>query len=257
MRPRLLSCVMFLVLYFLQIVLCAADTQVIRIGATPYNPPFESLNNANGGFAGFEVEILNEVCKRMQATCMYKPILAYDIVDALTYGEIDIAITGFTKPQVVTQNNLIFSLSYAPSYAQFMVLQSSNIKTSYELNNKIIGIRKTVIEPISSFHILLQNLYHGSITLKDDYITIDDLINALNKGEVYAVLANAATLAYWDNNNPGVYKLLDKPIDTLVGYRVISTTPNMALMSKINHTLITMFEDGSWKSIYDRYFMIQ
>ena len=48
----------------------AAIPQKIRIGTDPTYAPFES-KNAKGELVGFDIDLANELCKRIKAQCTY------------------------------------------------------------------------------------------------------------------------------------------------------------------------------------------
>ena len=48
----------------------AAVPKTLRIGNDPTYPPFES-KNAQGQLVGFDIDLANEICKRIAAQCTY------------------------------------------------------------------------------------------------------------------------------------------------------------------------------------------
>lgn len=48
----------------------AAVPQSLRIGTDPTYPPFES-KNAQGQLVGFDIDLANEICKRIKTKCTY------------------------------------------------------------------------------------------------------------------------------------------------------------------------------------------
>ena len=48
----------------------AAVPKTLRIGTDPTYPPFES-KNAQGQLVGFDIDLANEICKRIETKCSY------------------------------------------------------------------------------------------------------------------------------------------------------------------------------------------
>ncbi len=222
------------------------------IGATIGNPPFVSLSDNRDHFIGFEVDIMNVICNKLNLSCTYKPILASEILAGLANGTIDVAITAVIIPSI-QQQNLIFSLPYLPSNAQFMTLKTSSINKVADLPTKRIGVRRGTLDSGLMFANFVRRMFKNKITVKT-YLSMPELINGLSQGEVDAIFANTYSLYYWNNLSQNTYKLLDKPIEVGNGYGFITTSKNFSFTQKANLILEGMMTDGSYITLYNKYF---
>lgn len=99
------------------------DWKTIRIATEGAYAPW-NFNEAGGKLAGFEIDLANELCKRMKAECT---IVAQDwdgIIPALQASKYDVimAAMNITDKRLETIN---FSSVYAAAPASFAVLKSS------------------------------------------------------------------------------------------------------------------------------------
>ena len=97
----------------------AKDYEVIRFGTDPTYPPFAS-KNADGSLVGFEIDIGNALCERLQATCKWVEIDFDGMIPSLKARKIDgilatMAVTparekviDFSSEVMTTPNALVF-----------------------------------------------------------------------------------------------------------------------------------------------------
>ena len=107
----------------------AAIPQKIRIGTDPTYAPFES-KNSKGELVGFDIDLANELCKRIKAQCTYVENPLDALIPSLKAKKIDVIMsslsitenasrrlpspTNSTRPIHVWwwRNRLIFSLRW-------------------------------------------------------------------------------------------------------------------------------------------------
>ncbi len=235
---------LFLMLWF---ALSLSYAQNLTIGTTSQNPPFNSLADQKDHFYGFDIDIMGEICNRIQARCQFIPLLFNSLFTQLSTENIDLAIAAI----VITpyrQQEFLFSLPYLESRGQFITLQQSNINTLENIPNKKIGTRLG-----TPFKELAFSLYKNSVTLVD-VLDIADLMDSLNNKTIDVALMDAEAAKNWVMNNSNVYKLIGAPIPVGGGYGIMANPNQGALISQINQALLHMEDDGTYLKIYTRYF---
>lgn len=218
------------------------------VGTMHYAPPFEIIYKANQKeyFMGFDIDIMNEVCKRINTECQYRSFIYKYLFDAVQTKKVDLAIASITiTPE--RKQVFLFSMPYLQSSAQFLTLSTSPIKEKDGLVNKRIGIQSgTVLITLAKTRFSDAQL----LTLDDE----KELMQAIITGKVDAVLLDDASASYWVNNNNNLFKLLGKRIPLGLGYGIMSDLKNSALVERIDTALIEMQDDGSYLDIYKKYF---
>ena len=237
---RLLLCIILLSLQLIQ-------ANALTIGTMPNNPPFASLIDKHNHFSGFEIDLMLEICKRIQLPCRFKAIVMKEIQPDLIEQKIDLAIASYIISDQPPKG-FIYSLPYLTSNAAFIVNNYSKITTQHDIQNKKVGVRHGTL-----FDDLLRKLYGNNVTIIK-YMTIDELITALEGNDVDAVLTDAIAANYWVTNNNGEYRIIGNKIPVGDGYGILANIGQEALMQKINQALQTMMIDGSYVKIYSTYF---
>lgn len=243
-------------LLFALVLICPVlFAQDLIIGTTRDYPPFSSLADQNNHFYGFEIDIMNEICTRLQTKCQFRPVVVSTIVDELKNGHIDFAIAAIIIPSAPLPD-LVFSLPYLPSNAQFMTLKSSNIEHASDIKNKRVGVRRGTLGGGTIFKDMAIQMYNGAVTVRD-YASMNDLMAALGNKRVDVIFSNEAALKYWYFNDKDSYRLIGNKVIIGNGYGIMSTTKYEAMMRVINQIILQMMSDGSYLKIYNQYFGFQ
>jgi polar amino acid transport system substrate-binding protein len=108
------------------------------VGANIGNVPWE-FQQADGSFAGFEIELINEVAKRAGKTVEIQNIPFNGLFSAVQSGRIQIAVSSIT----ITPKRLEsvgFAQPYYDSDQSLSVLAKSDIQKLEDLNGKTVGV---------------------------------------------------------------------------------------------------------------------
>ncbi|KTC64885.1 arginine 3rd transport system periplasmic binding protein (plasmid) [Legionella adelaidensis] len=218
----------------------------LTIGTAPQNPPFGDLADNQNNFFGFDIDIMMEICKRINAQCAFKPIVFNQLFPDVQDGSIDLAIGAITITPDRSEN-FLFSLPYMESNARFLTLATSTINLPDDIKGKIVGVRKG-----TPFKTLALSIYPG-VTIKE-YDMVSDVLEALKSKAVDVVILNDASAKYWAANNSDVYKIVGSSLPVGDGYAIMANKRQVELISQINTSILEMEADGTYLSIYSRYF---
>jgi ABC-type amino acid transport substrate-binding protein len=216
-------------------------------GTTYYNPPFEMAANNSTTLTGFDVELIKELCTRINQSCSFKVYTFEQLFPALLNKEINGIIAGVTIT-AARNETFLFSLPYMASSGRFMVKSTSVCKDLDSLNGLRIGIERGSL--FKSF--ALKTL--GAKTNVTEYKTQADLLQALGNDNIDAGLLDAATAEYWVANNNDMFKLIGNNIPVGLGYGIMANKDNNTLINNINHALLSMENDGAYLRLYNLYF---
>jgi ABC-type amino acid transport substrate-binding protein len=221
--------------------------QTLIIATTTDNPPFSSIADQHNHFYGFDIEIIDEICKRMKAQCQYSSLVFNNLLLAINNKQIDLAIAA----NIITPNQqqkYLFSLPYMASHVQFITNINSAQNSPDDLKNKRIGVLQG-----SAFGDLVMDLYKNQITVIE-YPHVSNLFLSLDKNVIDAVLLNKDSAQYWYANNGNQYKLISPPITFGSGYGIMAKLGEESLIEKVNDALLSMESDGTYLKIYSHYF---
>jgi octopine/nopaline transport system substrate-binding protein len=188
----------------------AKDWTTVRIATEGAYPPWNSTDSS-GRLIGFEVDLANDLCERMQVEC---EIVAQDwegIIPALTAGKYDVIMAGMSitdeRKQVIN-----FSDSYASEPAYFAVLKDGEL-ASYQTDLELADLDevsedeqaaidslkealagKTIGVQVATTHANFLDQYLGDAVEIRNYDTQENLDLDLQAGRVDAALAS---VSYW------------------------------------------------------------
>ena len=115
-------------------------------GIDPNYPPFAYVDEKTGQPAGFDVDSMDWIAKKMGFTITHKPMAWDGIIPALNAKEIDMVCSGMTitpeRAKVVQ-----FSDPYWKVYSVFVTVQDSSLTPEKILSTKInLGVQRGTSE---------------------------------------------------------------------------------------------------------------
>lgn len=223
------------------------SAQTLSIGTVPYDPPFEMTLDMKGHLTGFEIELMNALCKQMQVECQYKLMDFDKLFDALKADDVQLIIQNITiTPK--RREQYLFSDSYLDSSAGFIAMRKTGITNLSMIKGKKIGVLKgsvyikTVLRPYDKTNKIIE------------YPTADDFLQALSNGEVDLVLDERLFVLYLVANSNNLFQVVGPAISEGQGYGIVATKNSDSLMVKINNALKQLKDNGAYLKIYNRYF---
>lgn len=238
----------FLTILFVFLFGTPLHAKPLIIGTIAYSPPFETVADKNGNFFGFDIDIMNEVCRRLHTTCKYKALPFEGLFQEIQSAQIDLAIAAIAiTPERLTL--FAFSIPYLPSKGQLLTSIRSPVNNVQGFDGKRIGVQAG-----SLYEKLAINTFKKATIVQEK--TQQDLLEAISNKKVDAILCDEASAQYWIDNNEGLFKTVGAGIPVGLGYGIMANTSNLALIEHINRILSDMAEDGTYLSIYKQYFNV-
>jgi len=113
----------------------AADEKIVRIATEGLYPPWNATDD-DGKLEGFEIDLIQDLCLRMKASCTVQSQRWDGLLPGLTADEFDIVIAGMTitdeRKQVID-----FSLCYASEVAVIAVKPENALAGTITPENRI------------------------------------------------------------------------------------------------------------------------
>ncbi|HHT9952464.1 TPA: transporter substrate-binding domain-containing protein [Legionella pneumophila] len=218
----------------------------LTIGTSKFNPPFEVWSGNQNPIYGFDIRLMQEICRKLHATCAFESYVFDDLFPTLKKRKVDLVIASM----IITdqrKKDFLFSLPYLESNSQYITNLESEISTMQELYGKKIGVRKGTpyAEQVLSENRNNQIIFYG---------LIQDMLDGLSKNQVDACLMDYEAARYWMASEPDEYKLIGNKISIGEGYAIMANPDQIVLIKKINKILLEMEADGAYLSIYREYF---
>lgn len=210
-------------------------------------PPMGFLGD-DGEFTGFDLELAQEVAKRLGLEYKPQPI-AWDSKDMeLESGNIDCIWNGFTMTG--REDNYTWTEAYMANTQVFVVGKDSGIASQADLAGKVVECQVD-----SSAEAALKEVPDLTATFKELLTTADynTAFMDLEQGAVDAIAMDVIVAGYQIQQRNADFVILE---DTLSAeeYGVGFKKGNTELRDKVQVTLEEMAADGTLKSISEKWF---
>ncbi len=231
----------------------AANAAPVKVGiaAEPY-PPFASPD-ASGNWVGWEVDIINAVCKAAEMECAITPVAWEGIIPSLTGGQID-AIMASMSITAEREKVIDFSDKYYNTPTVIVAAKGSGITPTPEgLKGKIIGVQ------VSTIHEAYAKAHFPESELKT-YQTTDEGFQDLAAGRIDASQADSIAIDAFMATDTGkaccevVGAVADDPAILGAGVGVGLRKGDTELKDKFNAAIKKIREDGTYDEITKKYF---
>ena len=223
------------------------SAETLRVVTDPSFVPFEMMDQKTGEMVGFDMEIIREVADRAGFEIDLNTMDFNGIIPALQTGNVDIAIAGITitdeREEIVD-----FSDPYYDSGLRILVRENNDdVSTFDDLDGKKIGTKIGS----TSYDYLVKNLD------ADDGVTpypgSSDMYMALMSRAIDAVFYDAPNVGYFARTKgEGKVKTVG-PLYEGQQYG-IALKNGSEWVDDVNDALAAMKEDGTYKTIYEKWF---
>lgn len=231
----------------------SADPIKVGIAAEPY-PPFASPDAA-GNWVGWEVDIINAVCKAAEMECVITPVAWEGIIPSLTGGQIDAIMASMSITEERMQT-IDFSDKYYNTPTVVVATKGAGILPTAEgLAGKIIGVQvSTVHEAYAQAH------FAETVAEIKTYQTTDEGFQDLASGRIDASQADSIAIDAFMATDTGkaccevVGSVADDPAILGAGVGVGLRKGEDDLKAKFNAGIAKILEDGTYEAIGKNYF---
>ena len=221
----------------------------LRIGTDPTYPPFEYPDKATGKYIGFDIEMVDDLCKRLNCVTDYVGT-AYDgIFTALAAKEFDMVVSGST---ITPEREKIVDFTYPYLvYGQILLLQEKNqaITKLDDAKGKPIGSQLGTTNEMEAVKLF------GDANVKR-YDTFDLAVVALINGDVDGVVIDLPSAIGFMQQYPGKLKA-GPPLTSGEALGMVFQSGEKELLPAFNSALARFKADGAYGKLYNKYFNVQ
>lgn len=230
-----------------------AQAEGIKFGvaAEPY-PPFTS-KDASGTWVGWEVDLMNAVCKQMNEKCELVEVAWDGIIPALTSKQIDVIWSSMSITDERKKTIDFTDMYYNPA-AAIIGPKNGDLDISPEhLKGKTIGVQ------VSTTHANYVDKYFGATSTVKTYQTQDEANQDLAAGRLDYVQADGLALVAFLKTEQGMacceMKATVPPDSSILGFGVGGGTrkEDTALKDKLNAAIHALAAGGEIDKITANY----
>lgn len=230
-----------------------AEDKVLKLGTEGAYPPFNNLT-ADGKIEGFDIDIGNALCEKMQVKCEWVTQDWDGIIPALQAGKFDAIIASMSiTPE--RAEKVDFSNKYYNTPSAIAVAKDSDLKgtTKEDLAGKSIGVAT------STTHFNYASQTYTDSDVKGYPSSPEEQLDLAN-GRLDAIEDDIVVLSQWlDTPDGACCKILGtpepQPVDIFgPGAGIAVRKGDKELVDKLNAAIKAIREDGTYKKINDKYF---
>lgn len=223
------------------------DGGTLIVGFDQDFPPMGFVGD-DGEYTGFDLELAQEVAKRLGLEYKAQPI-AWDSKDMeLESGNIDCIWNGFTMTG--REDDYTWTEPYMANQQVFVVANDSDINSQADLAGKIVEVQAD-----SSAEAALKEAPELTATFKELLTTADynTAFMNLEQGAVDAIAMDVIVAGYQIQQRNADFKILDDSLSE-EEYGVGFKKGNTELRDKVQSTLEEMAEDGTLQEVSEKWF---
>jgi ABC-type amino acid transport substrate-binding protein len=215
----------------------------LSVGSDIPYAPFEFGREPD--YQGFDVDIVNEVAKRLDLEAEFVKTPFDPIFRNLAQGRFDMVASATTiTPE--REKTVDFSVPYFPADQSLMVKRGSDIRTTDDLEDKRVGAQVGTTGADYA-----KDKVKGAETIRT-YDLVDDAFKALQAGQVDAVIADFPVQKYAERSRKELQVV--QRIETGEEYGLGFNKEDTKLREEVNKALNEMKEDGTYTRIYKKWF---
>jgi lysine-arginine-ornithine-binding protein len=226
----------------------AAEPVKLRIGVEGSYPPFSQIGQ-DGKLGGFDIDIANALCARMNAQCTFVQQEWTGMIPALNAGKFD-AIIASMAITAERRKSVAFSDRYYNVPSRWIVRAGNTLAlTPAGLQGKRIGVLRN-----SARDKAIGERYKGSELVryaKESDIFLDLVAGRLDLGITSSVVADETFLKKPEGKG---YAFAGEPMYLDEGVAVALRKDDTALRDRFNLAIKAIRGDGSYQRIAAKYF---
>ncbi|WP_457913479.1 transporter substrate-binding domain-containing protein [Candidatus Gillettellia adelgis] len=210
-------------------------------------PPFEFIDTHNQ-IQGFDIDVANAVCKKMQTDCVFANQAFDSLILSLKFKQSDavIACIDITPER---EKQVLFTKPYYKNSALFITLKNRIAEKATLPGNKI-GVQN------GSTHQKYLTDKYPDITVTP-YNSYQNAILDLKNGRLDAVFGDTEVVKTWLQKHSELAAIGNKVTDKdyfSAGLGIAVNKKNSTLQYKFNNALDEIQQDGTYKILYKKWF---
>jgi polar amino acid transport system substrate-binding protein len=222
-----------------------AEAADLNVGANVGNVPWE-FQDQSGAIVGFEIDLVNEVAKRLGKSIEIVNIPFNGLFPAVESGRINMAVSSITITEK-RLGSLSFAQPYYDSDQSLTVKADSGIKSTADLKGKIIGVDTASTGDIWATK-ANETIGFGTI---NRYEGLAPAMLDLQAGRIDGYISDIPALQYYTKDKPELKVVERIPTGEKYSIMFAKTDP---LAKDVNEVITTLKKEGFIAGLHEKWF---
>ena len=224
------------------------DRGALVVGLCAQYPPFESRNEKTGNLEGFDIDLGKALAEKMGVEARFMDAEWQGLLGGLKKGDYDILITCMSKSETRGENVNFSDVYYKLPDVIVVRKDEKAIRGKADLKGRTVGVQ------LGSASELLADAMKDVFKEIKRYNYNPEAFTDLKFKRIDAVLVGYAYAVNQMKADPS-YKVAGEPLSEA---EVVMVLPRGAddLTSRVNAALGKIREDGTYRTIYDRWLKV-
>ena len=226
-----------------------AQDRVHRVAVDTHYPPFSYTDEKTGQMAGFDVDIAQAVCDKLQIKCEIAAVPFDEIIPMVEAGQLSIGSAGFANTEERAKR-VIFTNKYFRSSSLFLVLPGTYDVVSPET----IKGKKVAVQSGTNQEEYLRQTF-GEIIELTPMKGYEDVIQAVKaKGVDLGFIDGLPGYHYLMSDEGQGLDIVGDPVHLDDGSCMVLRKGDEALRDRINKAIDDLRQSGEYDAINLKYF---
>jgi len=211
-----------------------------------------TFRDINDELVGFDIDLAEEAMKRLGVSAEFKSIDWNNKEAEITSGNVDMVWSGCDITEKYKEY-MIFSKSYMENRQIILIKNGKdfNINSEYDLAGLIVGTQAgSYSETYVEGNLKLKNSLRDLKT----YSSYRNGFNALDDGEIDALIVDEIAGRYEMNKNPGKFETFEVTVGPFTEFAMGFSKDNVELHDKTQKVFDEMIKDGTAQKISKKWF---
>jgi ABC-type amino acid transport substrate-binding protein len=217
----------------------------LTVGSDIPYPPFEQ--GKPGNYTGFDIELMEAIAEKMGRKAEFTDTSFETIFRDVAQGKFEAVVSAATITDE-REKAVDFSNPYYLSEQAVLVKEGSDIKSLEDLDGKTVAAQQGT----TGLELAKEKLGGSEIR---PYPEGPDAVNALKAGTVEGVVIDAPVAQNAVEKSGGV-EIAEK-VPTEETYGIAVAQGDTELLDEINKALKEVEQDGTYKTIYEKWFRLE
>ncbi len=223
----------------------------LTVGSDIAYPPFEYTDKDTGKYVGFDIDLMNEIGKRLGLKVEFVNTAWDGIIPGLLAKKYDVICSAMTITEERAKQ-VDFSDPYFEARQAILTrADDTSINGVKDLEGKVVAVQQGTTGDFAAQRLIDEEGIKFEIKRFEG---TPEALMAVQKGDADAAIIDNFVAYLAVKENPDIYRVVEDKTFPPEYYGIAVNKDNKGLLERINTALKEIKEDGTYQKIYEKWF---